>query len=448
MNRPDPVIAVEKVNHWYGVGALRKQVLFDVSIDVLPGEIVILTGPSGSGKTTLLTLCGALRTVVDGSVRIFRTELRGAAGDVLVRTRESIGFIFQAHNLLAALTARQNVALSLGLDASLTNRERAKKAAQMLEEVGLGNRIDYYPEHLSGGQKQRVAVARALVRAPEIILADEPTASLDRKAGREVIELLNKIARQQGCAILLVTHDNRILDIADRIVTLEDGRLMSFAAGLAANTGNLLAAFARLQHKGELKRHLREVSRKQFVEILEQMTSEFEQYLRVLEVGSQEAVQSIFNNVLEAVSYKMVALLNADRGSLFLVDRAKGTMRSRIAHSGGDQPLEIEVAIDKSVAGQVVLTGQLLNINDPYNYPHFNPEVDRKTGYQTQSILCLPIYDRRNQIFAVAQLLNKQGGPAFTREDEESFRSFAEPLGVILETCKQLADRAPQLGPS
>jgi putative ABC transport system ATP-binding protein len=435
-----PLISVANVNHQFGTGALSKQVLFDVSLNIMPGEIVILTGPSGSGKTTLLTLCGALRTVQSGSVRILGAELKGASKRVLIGVRERVGVIFQAHNLLDALTARQNVALALGLDGDLTKTQRNARAERMLEAVGLGHRVDYYPEQLSGGQKQRVAVARALVREPKIILADEPTASLDRKSGREVIELLNAIARHQGAAILLVTHDNRILDIADRIVNLEDGRLVSLASEIAANTGNMLQAFARMNRSGELARHVGTISRKQFVEMLESMTAEFEQYLRVIELGNRDVALNLFDSVLAAVTGKIIELLDADRGTVFIIDRDQGLLRSRIATSDAEAPLTIEVPIEKSIAGRVVVTGQVLNIADPYNHEFFNPDVDRRTGYKTRNMLCMPIYDRDGAVFAVAQILNKRSGP-FTPADEQQFNTFVEPLGIILASCVALRGR-------
>ncbi|HEY9649706.1 MAG TPA: DevA family ABC transporter ATP-binding protein [Coleofasciculaceae cyanobacterium] len=220
-----PVIAARNVNMAFGKGALRKPVLFDVDLDIYPGEIVILTGPSGSGKTTLLTLIGGLRSMQEGSLKVLGYELLGANKKQLVQVRSKIGFIFQAHNLLKSLTAQQNVGMSLRLHKDIPRHERATRATAMLEAVGLGNRLDYYPENLSGGQKQRVAIARALASHPKLVLADEPTAALDSKSGRDVVEIMQRLAKEQGCTILLVTHDNRILDIADRILHMEDGRL-------------------------------------------------------------------------------------------------------------------------------------------------------------------------------------------------------------------------------
>jgi putative ABC transport system ATP-binding protein len=221
-----PVIAAESLNHYFGQGDLRKQVLFDINLNISMGEIIIMTGPSGSGKTTLLTLMGGLRSAQAGSLKILDQEICGATKHQLTELRKQIGYIFQAHNLMSFLTAKQNVRMSLELHSDAIHEDIDAKAIAMLEAVGLGHRVDYYPEQLSGGQKQRVAIARALVSQPKIVLADEPTAALDKQSGRDVVEMMQQLAKEQGCTILLVTHDNRILDIADRIVYMEDGRLV------------------------------------------------------------------------------------------------------------------------------------------------------------------------------------------------------------------------------
>src|SRR5579871_693269 len=327
----EPVVAIRNVNYWYGEGTLRRQVLFDVSTDIMPGEIVLLTGPSGSGKTTLLTLAGALRAVEEGSVRIFGIELRGALPKRLLSVRARIGFVFQAHNLLEALTARQNVQMALGLQPDLPVPEAEKRSIKALDAVGLADHVHKLPGQLSGGQKQRVAIARAIVRNPGIILADEPTASLDRKSGREVVELLKNLAKHQGKSILLVTHDNRILDLADRILVLEDGRMESLAATAATSTGSLMHALGRLQSRGNLGAHVAGLSSKQFFELLEQVVAEFDQFVRVIESGSNEVVQEFAGQFIDAVAVKIRDLLQADRATLFLVNRTTGELQSRVA---------------------------------------------------------------------------------------------------------------------
>jgi putative ABC transport system ATP-binding protein len=222
----EPVISARNLNHYFGEGNLKKQALFDINLDIYAGEIVIMTGPSGSGKTTLLTLMGGLRSAQTGSLKILDHELRDSSKQALTKLRSNIGYIFQAHNLLTFLTAKQNVRMALELHDHFLEQDLDAIATDILKTVGLEQRVDYYADSLSGGQKQRVAIARALVSRPKIVLADEPTAALDKKSGRDAVELMQKLAKEQNCTILLVTHDNRILDIADRIVYMEDGHLM------------------------------------------------------------------------------------------------------------------------------------------------------------------------------------------------------------------------------
>ncbi len=225
-----PLITVAHLDHTFVEAGAAKPVLHDINLCVHPGEIVILTGPSGSGKTTLLTMLGGLRAAQSGSLRILGAELLDAAPTTLTRLRRQVGFIFQAHNLLPYLTALENVRVGLEVHPDWLDRGRAAmdgRAAALLADVGLAERANYYPEKLSGGQKQRVAIARALAPQPRLLLADEPTAALDRDSGRMAVDLFRRLADDQGAAIVMVTHDNKILDIADRVVTLEEGRLVA-----------------------------------------------------------------------------------------------------------------------------------------------------------------------------------------------------------------------------
>lgn len=219
-------VQVAGLNHAFGDGESRKQVLFDNRLDVRPGEIVIMTGPSGSGKTTLLTLIGTLRGVQEGSLKVLGNELNGMPPAKIVQLRKKIGFIFQAHNLFESLTAFQNVKMSTEL-AGIDDKKAAADIERLLARLGLEHRIHYKPKSLSGGQKQRVAIARGLVHMPQLILADEPTAALDEKSGREVVTMFQELAEEHGRTIIMVTHDNRILDVADRIVNMVDGHISS-----------------------------------------------------------------------------------------------------------------------------------------------------------------------------------------------------------------------------
>jgi putative ABC transport system ATP-binding protein len=234
MANSDPLIVVEHLDHWFGEGELAKRVLMDINLTVQPGEIVILTGPSGSGKTTLLTMLGGLRAAQSGRLCILGRELLHAEPATLTSLRRQVGFIFQAHNLLPYLDALENVRLGLEVEPAWLDRGQAamnERATAMLTKLGLAERCRYEPSRLSGGQKQRVAIARALAGEPRLLLADEPTAALDKDSGRDVVALFQRLAREQQAAIVMVTHDNKILDIADRIVQLEGGSLVAASAG-------------------------------------------------------------------------------------------------------------------------------------------------------------------------------------------------------------------------
>lgn len=220
-------VEVSGLSYTYGAGRLARHVLSDVDITVRRGEIVILTGPSGSGKTTLLTMIGALRSVQRGSCRVLGHELHGTSEGARVALRRGIGFIFQDHRLLDFLTARQNVAMALEHDHRCGEADRMRRAITILNAFDLGQCVDLQPAQMSGGQRQRVAVARALVRDPDLLLADEPTAALDRHSGSEVMKLISTMAHERGLAVLIVTHDPRILSVADRVLGIEDGKLQA-----------------------------------------------------------------------------------------------------------------------------------------------------------------------------------------------------------------------------
>lgn len=222
---PPPVV-ISGLNHWFGETVSRRQILFDVNLTLDRGALTILLGASGSGKTTLLTLAGCLRQVRNGSLRLLGVELNGASELALTLSRRRLGFIFQAHNLHDSLTAIQNVRMGMEVHGPAALSNWREDAAHVLALLGLGDRLDDLPQRLSGGQKQRVAIARALVGNPEIVFADEPTAALDKASGFEVVLMLKRLGQLRGTTTLMVTHDNRILEMADRILTMEDGRII------------------------------------------------------------------------------------------------------------------------------------------------------------------------------------------------------------------------------
>lgn len=435
-------VRLEKLNHYFGSGALRKQILFDLDAEIRAGEIVILTGPSGSGKTTALTLIGALRSAQEGSLRVLGEELRGARGDALVRVRRQVGYIFQHHNLLDALTASQNVQMSLHLDTTLSRNAIHQRAEEMLEAVGLGDYSGTHPSELSGGQKQRVAIARALVGQPKLILADEPTASLDSKSGRDAVGLIQELAREQGVSVVLVTHDNRILDIADRILHLEDGRLISFGEAVLANTRQLMGLLAESNRKGELSRHVIDMPTDQFLLLLQEVTHEAQEFLRVSELASDDAFKSMLEQALEAFTRKIGEILRADRASLFLLDQARGELWSMGARDGSGELFEIRIPRHAGIAGAVAASGESLNIPDTYADPRFDASVDEVAYYRTQTLLCVPLRDHQGQVFGVAQMINRVDGAPFDAHDEQRFRDFMGSVGVILESWWRMSEKS------
>jgi putative ABC transport system ATP-binding protein len=428
-------IRVNGLNHSFGKGDLKKQILFDVSVEIRKGEIVIVTGPSGSGKTTMLTLVGALRSAQDGSVCILGEELLNAKPSTLENVRRQIGFIFQQHNLLGALTALQNVELGIRASGKYPRSEHRERSKEMLAAVGLGDRMQYKPDQLSGGQRQRVAIARALVSEPAMLLADEPTASLDKESGREVVERMKVLAKEHGTTILLVTHDNRILDIADRIVHLEDGCLSTFTDAVIANNRHMMETLAANRQKQPVDKIVDELDENQFRELLQDITEESERFLEVTALANNVAFKSMIDRGLFAFTRKLAVLLNAERSSLFLVDGDELVLK---VAENLEEMGEIRFPVGSGIAGAVALGGQSIRIDDAYADPRFNREVDKQTGFRTRSILCLPIKNTEGRVFAVAQLLNRQDGQPFDGHDEQQFASFIQSIGVILETQRSL----------
>jgi putative ABC transport system ATP-binding protein len=437
-------ILVTGLNHTFGKGSLRKQILFDINTEIPEGEIVIVTGPSGSGKTTLLTLVGALRSTQEGSVRVLGQELKGAKPAVLEKVRGQIGFIFQQHNLVAALSAVQNVELGIRVTGRYKGGALRRRAEEMLEIVGLGERLQYKAEQLSGGQRQRVAIARALASEPAMLLADEPTASLDKQSGREVVDYMKVLAKEQGATILLVTHDNRILDIADRIIHLEDGKLSTFTDAVIANNQHMMQTLADNRQKQPLAEIVDELDEVHFRDMLQDIADESTRFLEATALATDNAFQSLLEQGLFAFTHKLGRLLNVERASLFLVDHDTKTLLLRIAEDLPDH--EVRIPFGSGIAGAVAESGQVIRVDDAYEDGRFNQEIDRISGFQTRSILCLPIKNRSGQVFAVAQLLNRNDGRCFENADEEKFSEFIASIAIILETLEGLDVSASQAG--
>ena len=221
-------VEVKNLTKIYGKGESAVTALADASIQVKPGELVAILGPSGSGKTTLLTAIGLINEPTHGTVIIDGTAVADEGWlpgiDLKRLRREKLGFIFQAHNLIPFLTAQENVMIALEIN-HLTRSEAKARATELLGALNLGHRLNNYPSALSGGEAQRVAIARALANKPKVILADEPTAALDTENGKNVMILLKKLALENHSAILVVTHDHRMVEGFDRIFHVNDGRI-------------------------------------------------------------------------------------------------------------------------------------------------------------------------------------------------------------------------------
>ena len=227
------VITARGLSKLYSEGATQLRALADVDLDIYSGQLTLLLGPSGSGKTTLLSILGCILRATSGSLELLGEAVTSLPEKELPRIRrQTIGFVFQGFNLFPTLTATENVELALDIR-GIRGKDARRRSGDLLCEVGLSDRKDAFPSHLSGGQKQRVAIARALAGDPPILLADEPTAALDSTSGRAVIELLQRLAHRHGRAVVMVTHDPRVLSYGDRILHLEDGRLIREEAAYA-----------------------------------------------------------------------------------------------------------------------------------------------------------------------------------------------------------------------
>jgi putative ABC transport system ATP-binding protein len=430
-------VELRAVSHAVGRGEHRRHVLRGVDATIGAGEIVIVTGPSGSGKTTLLTLIGALRSVQEGSLRVFGEELLGSRPGTLERVRRQIGFVFQSHNLVDALSALENVELGLRVQRTRTRGELRREATEMLDAVGLGAHLGKRPEELSGGQRQRVAIARALAAQPRLVLADEPTASLDRSSGRDVVDRMQALARGQGATILLVTHDNRILDVADRIFHLEDGHLSTFTDAVIANTQHMMHLLALSKRREDLGAVVEPLDETGFAEMLSELTDESERFLGSTALAGDEAFQGMLSQALGAFTRKLAQVLDAERASFFLVDEERDELVLRVSQDVGAEA-GVRIPLGSGIAGAVAASGEALRVDDAYADPRFNQALDRQTGFRTRSILALPVRDRKGHVFGVAQLLNRRDGQPFASSDEERFAHFSARLAVILESWERL----------
>ncbi len=396
----DSVLFIKNVNHFYQEGKTKKQVLYNINLSVQPEEVLILTGESGSGKTTLLSLIGGLRSLQSGSLRILDQELNGATELQKMQIRRRIGYIFQHFNLLDYMTVQKNVQLSLELQHNFEPEQAKKRSLEVVRAVGLADYIHAFPKDLSGGQKQRVAIARALAHNPPLLLADEPTAALDRRTVfitsrylcvsvsrssryrlyvSRIIELIVNLAKQQHSAVLIVTHDSRIFDAADRIIRIEDGHL-SFPY-----QDRLAVAFPMLTSKQllELIPHLRMASYRpgeviiqqgdianKFciisegkVEVIKELPSGETVFLKQLGVNDYFGEVGVLHEVLRTATVRA----NQD-SEVHVLEIDRGTFQSMIARSTTTRAVLQQKALEVIYNNLAQLKDYSLEIDEPVKF--------------------------------------------------------------------------------
>ena len=425
----DVSIRVRDLNHSFGKGGLKKQILFDINAEIPAGEIVIVTGPSGSGKTTLLTIVSALRSVQEGSVEVLGLELHQARASALERAQRQIGFIFQQHNLVASLSALQNVELGLRVSGRFKGAALRKRAEEYLQTVGLAERLKYKPEALSGGQRQRVAIARALASEPAILMADEPTASLDKQSGRDVVDHMKKLAKEHGTTILLVTHDNRILDIADRIVYLEDGRLSTFTDAVIDNSQQMMRVVADTKPMEGA-----EDSNFDFQYLLVETSLQTQRVLALKGRVNDMAFRSIMLEALQGATKSLVELMNADMALILLYNEEA---RSFEALPASKLPPGLkELPAEQGAAVATLESGDVVTIEDTSTDPRYSAEIDQRLFMQTGTLISAPFTDRNGKVFAVAQLRASSARTPFDGGDERNFCRFVDTIKIVIEQCR------------
>jgi putative ABC transport system ATP-binding protein len=371
----------------------------------------------------LLTLIGALRSTQAGSLRVFGRELRGADEGLLTEVRRGIGYVFQSHNLLDALTAQQNVEMALQLQGEWSPVERAKRARELLADVGLAPRTGHHPRELSGGERQRVAVARALAAAPRILLADEPTASLDRETGREIVESIQRLAREHGVTVVLVTHDSRILDVADRILALEDGRLSSFMSAVTQGTRRAFHLLAQEIRRGELVRHVREMEPGRFLALLERVSEETRALVEMLDLVQSEAFDNMLAQVLEAFSLKVAELSRAERARIFLVDEERRELFT-LAAGEAEGLRETRIPIGEGSVGLAAERAAFVETTEPRA---------QEPAVEPTRALAIPFADSQGHVFAVLELARDAGAGPFADADVKQLEARVHELAAALE---------------
>ncbi len=278
-----------------------------------------------------------------------------------------------------------------------------------------------------------MAIARALARRPEIILADEPTASLDRQTGRGVLELLERLARKEGVTVALVTHDNRVLDAADRILTLEDGRLTSLMDAVTSDARRRLDLLVRDIRRGELADRVEGLDAEAFREFLGQVTDETRRLLELVDLVQGDAFGSMLDQTAHAFTRKAAQIVGADRASLFLLDEETGELwASDVCEHGRER--ELRIPMDRGIVGEVVRAGRTVNVGDLSREPLFDASIEARDLPDARCLLAVPVKDSREHVFAALELVRADGKAPFELDDERRITELTRSLGVILES--------------
>ena len=273
------------------------------------------------------------------------------------------------------------------------------------------------------------------------MLADEPTASLDRKTGRDVIELLRRLAREQGVTVVVVTHDNRILDTADRVLHLEDGRLTSPTSAVMRETQTIMTSMARTYRQGEVARRASERTAQDLAADLARFTDESRRFQDALRSSESDAMSSMLEQVLEGFANKVRAMLEAESTTVFLVDLQRQQLWSKFARGPDGRPLEIHLPLGRGIAGAVAASGQARIVADAYDDPDFDRSTDDQTGFRTRSVLCVPVQGESGNIIAVVQVLNKKHAGLFNDEDERLLGEVSGPVSRVLQVWLEMEGR-------
>jgi len=407
-----PLVIANDLNFSFGEGELRRQMLYGIDFVLEPGEIVIVTGPSGSGKSTFLTLVGTLRSHQEGQLDVVGNSLLGASAATINNVRQQLGFIFQYHNLLDSLTATENVLMGFAKGDKRTKSQLKEVASSTLATLGLEMRLNYKPSSLSGGQNQRVSIARALVRSPKVILADEPTASLDATTTEIVMRLFREQTKELGSSILLVTHDDRIFKQADRVVEVRDGKLRDAGATYLDHGKNQAsAALTTIAHSHKLEAPAVTADPRPGTLAANRVKGALESLEKVLSDLAEIKLATTLQSLAQSLTYiasESASSLNADGCSIYLYDKDNAELFTLALSSAKDDLEGFAISTDKGFVGKCFREGAAVLEGRAADSTTLDRTIDLKSGLTTQSVACVPLSTETGDVFGIIQLVDQK----------------------------------------